>query len=191
MLVAVSGSIPVLERYRDRELTLDGLVEAAGRSLRQSGLQPDDGRVADGVDARGVRYYQTIGVIDRPVRYDGRRAVYGYRHLVQLLAVKKLQQEGHPLPLIQRALAGRSTEVLEQALGVVAGEQSRSIRPMADATRASGRSGLGEPGVSGGPRLVADIVAPGVTITVDTSRVPDPEEVIAIVQRALSEARRS
>jgi hypothetical protein len=96
-----------------------------------------------------------MGVIDRPVRYDGRRAIYGYRHLLQLLCVKKLQQEGHPLQLIQRTLAGRSTAALERALRQTEGETSgTAIRP-------PGPSAVeGKPDPSA-PRLVAAQVAPG------------------------------
>jgi DNA-binding transcriptional MerR regulator len=113
------SSTPGLAHYRDADLTLDELVRAATRLLRRLDLHPGDGRVAETIDARGVRYYQAIGVLDRPVRYDGRRAVYGYRHLLQLLSAKRLQQEGHPLQLIQRALAGRQTERLERALAAM------------------------------------------------------------------------
>src|SRR5512135_1920463 len=99
----MAAAASTLDRYRDAELTLGDLVAAAARLLRRLDVRPDDGRVALEPDARGVRYYQGIGVLDRPTRYDGRRAIYGFRHLLQLLAVKRLQQEGHPLHLIQQS----------------------------------------------------------------------------------------
>jgi DNA-binding transcriptional MerR regulator len=198
-----------LERYRDAELTLEALAGAAARLLRHLNVRPDDGRIAAGVDARGIRYYQALGVLDRPVRYDGRRAVYGYRHLLQLLAVKKLQQEGHPLQLIQRALAGRTTEGLEEAIGTLMAPSSRPARREwsrgegrnlreDDANAAPGREeetstapatedATAEPAVPRArSRLVAAQVARGVTLTLDPSVVADPEAVIALVERTLS-----
>jgi len=182
----VTGSSSPLGRYRDQELTLDGLAEAAAQWLRRLGLRPDDGRVAEGIDARGIRYYQTVGVIDRPVRYDGRRAVYGYRHLLQLLCVRKLQQEGHPLQLIQQALAGRPTDKLERALAATANVRPTAIRrgpirlpALSERNRVEGRE------LAATPQLIAAQVAPGVTITIDTAMVKDPEAVVAAVEGAL------
>jgi hypothetical protein len=180
----VAGSSPPLDRYRDQELTLEALVEAAVRLLRRFDLRPGDGRVAEAMDARGIRYYQTLGVIDRPVRYDGRRAVYGYRHLLQVLAAKKLQQEGHPLQLIQQALAGRSTESLEWALSAASDQEPGEIRLPPPPVRV-----FDADPVAAAPRLVAAQVAPGVTVTVDPAVVGDPEAVVAAIGRALGRLR--
>jgi DNA-binding transcriptional MerR regulator len=164
-----------LDRYRDAELTLEDLVAAAARLLKRLGLRSDDGRVAVAPDARGVRYYQGIGVLDRPLRYDGRRAVYGFRHLLQLLAVKQLQQEGHPLHLIQQSLAGRPAAALEQALGTMlaGGGSGRGPEPKARAA---------EPVAA----LVAARLALGVTVTVDPTVVADPDALIAHIAAILA-----
>jgi DNA-binding transcriptional MerR regulator len=190
------------DRYRDAELTLDDLVVAAARLLRRLDLRPGDGRVAPAPDARGVRYYQGIGVLDRPLRYDGRRAVYGFRHLLQLLAVKQLQQEGHPLHLIQQSLAGRPTATLEQALGTMltGRESGRSREPQAWAAEPMAALAVepvaalaGELIHAAGPRaaepaaLVAARLAPGVTITVDPSVVANPDALIAHIAATLAE----
>lgn len=115
-----------LARLRHQHLTLDDLVDVAGRLLRQLDVRSDDGRVTAVPDDRGVRYYQTLGLVDKPLRYDGRRAIYGYRHLLQLLAVKQLQQEGNPLHLIQQTLAGRPTEALERGLETMLADPAAS-----------------------------------------------------------------
>lgn len=169
------------EALRDQELTLEALVGTAARLLRQMQVRPDDGRVAEELDARGVRYYQALGVIDKPLRHDGRRAVYGYRHLLQLLSVKVLQQEGHPLHLIQQGLAGKSTESLEKALAAVADQGGSRIRLTPDATR----DGNATADRKWPPRLVAAQVAPGITVTVDPTVVEDPEAAISAVEKAL------
>lgn len=201
-----------LDRYRDVELTLEDLVEAAGRLLKRLDVRPEDGRVSAAPDARSVRYYQTIGVVDRPGRYEGRRALYGYRHLLQLLAVKQFQQEGHPLHLIQQSLAGCPTKVLEEALGVVLAGLGPSPQPtvaaapptQADAapSQASGQpTGRAAPSPSGpsldrlppaaAPQpavpaaLIAACVAPGITVTIDPALVSDPNAVLRSVAAAL------
>jgi DNA-binding transcriptional MerR regulator len=202
-----------LDRYRDVELTLEALVGAADGLLRRLDVRPDDGRIASAPDARLVRYYQTLGVVDRPLRYDGRRAIYGYRHLLQLLSVKRLQQEGHPLHLIQAALAGRATGVLEEALaGPSRGRgplpltlpetsQSAPPAPTRPITAAPGReSEFSATGTGAGNQrgrseaesspLVAARVAPGVTLTVDPTVVLDPNAVITLVASILSRVQK-
>ena len=47
-------------------------------------------------DRRAIRWYTTIGLIDRPVAHRGRTALYGPRHLLQLVAVKRLQARACP-----------------------------------------------------------------------------------------------
>jgi len=204
---------PPLNRYRDAELTLEALVDAANRLLRRLDVRPDDGRIASAPDARLVRYYQTLGVVDRPLRYDGRRAIYGYRHLLQLLSVKRLQQEGHPLHLIQAALAGRATAALEEAL--VASSSRHEPPPLRSPETWQCASPAAAPPIAGPPAretafsatgqgagnqlggseaefspLVAARVAPGVTLTVDPTVVPDPNALIVLVTTVLTRVQK-
>jgi len=58
-------------------------------------------------DARTVRYYTTLGLLDRPT-IEARQARYGERHLLQLLAIKALQAVDLPLAEIQQRLYARS-----------------------------------------------------------------------------------
>jgi DNA-binding transcriptional MerR regulator len=195
--------------YRSCALSLEELVETAAVLLRRLAVRPEDGRVAAEPDVRGVRYYQTLGIVDKPQRYDGRRAVYGYRHLLQLLAVKRLQQEGHALHQVQQALAGRSTDSLEAGLvsllqqrdaggakadrvltyGVaqprhIAASASRPLSaPPPDAAAAEGQS----PGAGSPPqRLIAVRVATGVTLTVDPLLVDEPYAIVELVAEAIA-----
>ena len=159
-----------LDRYRDAELTLDGLVDASARFLKRLDVRQKDGRVSSFPDSRGVRYYQAIGIIDRPLRYDGRRAIYGFRHLLQLLAVKRLQEEGRPLKLIQQSLSGCPTPVLEHALeAVLSGPEQGPVPQTA------------EPPL---PRTVR--VSPGVTITIDPAVVGDVEGLVRRLTNAIA-----
>ncbi len=155
-------------RFRDAEFSLDELSETAARLLRQEGTRVDDGRVAGAPDGRAIRFYQTLGVLDKPLRYDGRRAVYGYRHLLQILAVKRLQAEGYPLGMIQSSLPAKSTDDLERGL--------RAAAPMAGPPHELAAPAP-TPDVSLRRVLTAEI-APGITVTIDPAQVPEPERLI-------------
>jgi DNA-binding transcriptional MerR regulator len=73
-----------------------------------------NGQVRDIPDRRTIRYYTTLGLIDRPAAMRGRTALYGRRHLVQLVAIKRLQAAGRSLGEIQQLLLGLSTAKLQQ-----------------------------------------------------------------------------
>lgn len=76
-----------------------------------------NGRVREVPDARTIRWYQTTGIVDRPTAMRGRTALYGPRHLLQLLAIKRLQAHGHSLAAIQAELAGASDATLARLAG--------------------------------------------------------------------------
>ncbi len=88
--------------------------EVAGELARRGllGTAPD-ARVSAAPDARTVRYYTTLGLLDRP-RIENRQARYGQRHLWQLLAIKALQSLELPLAQIQETLYARSDAELQQ-----------------------------------------------------------------------------
>jgi len=65
-----------------------------------------------------VRWYTTTGLVDRPAGMRGRTALYGPRHLLQLVAVKRRQAQGHSLAAIQAELAGASDAELAVAARV-------------------------------------------------------------------------
>jgi DNA-binding transcriptional MerR regulator len=86
--------------------TLDELAGRVGAALAVDYPGQPSGRVRDLPDRRAIRWYTTIGLVDRPVAHRGRTALYGPRHLLQLVAVKRLQARGLPLVAIQQELAG-------------------------------------------------------------------------------------
>nr|WP_240948191.1 MerR family transcriptional regulator [Planosporangium mesophilum] len=63
-------------------------------------------------DRRAVRWYATTGLVDRPAGMRGRNALYGPRHLLQLVAVKRRQAEGESLARIQAELNGATDATL-------------------------------------------------------------------------------
>jgi DNA-binding transcriptional MerR regulator len=92
--------------------TMDELVERVARALAAEYAGAPNGRVRDLPDRRAIRWYTTTGLVDRPAGMRGRTALYGRRHLLQLVAVKRRQAQGHTLAAIQAELHGASEAVL-------------------------------------------------------------------------------
>src|SRR3954471_1396904 len=116
-------------------MTLDELSERVAAELAGRGMlgAAPDARVSAAPDARTVRYYATLGLLDRP-RIEGRQARYGERHLLQLLAIKALQAVELPLAEIQQRLYARSDaelKALVEAWGVEAREEGAARKPQA------------------------------------------------------------
>src|SRR3954447_9138052 len=93
--------------------TLDELVERVRAALAEAEYPgAPNGRVRDVPDRRAIRWYATRGLVDRPAAMRGRVALYGPRHLLQLVAVKRLQADGHTLAEIQAELTGAPDDTL-------------------------------------------------------------------------------
>ena len=97
--------------------SLDELSEEVGQLLNRYALlgAQQDNRVSPVPDARTIRYYTTLGLLDRP-RINGRQAQYSRRHVLQILSIKALQAINLPLSEIQTRLYGRSDAELEALL---------------------------------------------------------------------------
>ncbi len=110
-------------------LSLDDLSNGVQKMLADSGLleAQGDGRVAAAPDARTIRYYTTLGLLDRPKIVE-REARYGKRHVLQLVAIKALQATGLPLAEVQSRLYGCSNPELEALLTSVS--EARRRRPV-------------------------------------------------------------
>lgn len=102
-------------------LSLDELSTQVGQLLNRYALlgAQQDHRVSPVPDARTIRYYTTLGLIDRP-QITGRQARYGRRHVLQILAIKALQAINLPLSEIQTRLYGRTDGELEAILASLA-----------------------------------------------------------------------
>jgi DNA-binding transcriptional MerR regulator len=86
--------------------TLDELVERARAALAAEYSGAPNGRVRDLPDRRSIRWYAQTGLVDRPAGMRGRTALYGPRHLLQLVALKRRQAGGLSLAQIQAELTG-------------------------------------------------------------------------------------
>lgn len=99
------------------EWDLEAFVQVANDLLPQYLPPAADtrSRSAEAVNPRLVRYYTTQGVLDRPAR-QGREARYTYRHLLQLLVVRRLLAEGYSTTAIQPITTEKSDADLEALL---------------------------------------------------------------------------
>lgn len=125
------------------------MAELAGlvaRALSHDYAGAASGRVTDVPSVRVIRWYQTIGLVGRPAETRGRTALYGPRHLRQIVAVKRLQAEGHSLADIQARLLGAGDDVLAEVARVP--EELLSARSSAPATRPPSVDVLGAPSVA-------------------------------------------
>jgi DNA-binding transcriptional MerR regulator len=128
---------------REPRWTLDELAERVDTALAVDYSGPPSGRVRAVPDRRAIRWYTTIGLIDRPVAHRGRTALYGPRHLLQLVAVKRLQARGLPLVAIQQELAGATDSQLARVARLPEGVASG---PAVSASHGDGLSGTGQAG---------------------------------------------
>lgn len=85
--------------------TIGELGERVAGALAVDYAGAPNNRVRDVPDRRTIRYYTTLGLLDRPTM-RGRTALYGLRHLLQLAVIKRLQAKGWPLAKIQRSVIG-------------------------------------------------------------------------------------
>lgn len=95
------------------------------------------GRIREVPDIRTIRYYTTLGLLDRPLEMRGRTAYYGRRHLLQLVAVKRLQAQGMSLVQVQQALVGVSERKLAQVAALPPEFIERAITGKSEANEAS------------------------------------------------------
>tara|TARA_R110002072_G_scaffold16192_3_gene63639 strand:+ start:123 stop:881 length:759 start_codon:yes stop_codon:yes gene_type:complete len=107
-------SIPLVKQ----QWTLDQLGSHVARALSEGYEPAESGRVRAVPDRRTIRYYTTLGLVDRPSEMRGRTAYYGRRHLLQLVAIKRLQGEGQSLAEVQAHIAGLDDRSLEEIAAV-------------------------------------------------------------------------
>ncbi|MDQ3786489.1 MAG: MerR family transcriptional regulator [Actinomycetota bacterium] len=98
----------------DELYTLEQLSERVADLLSQGYDGQQSGRVRELPNGRTIRWYTTIGLVDRPLATRGRVALYGERHALQLAAIKKLQAQGLALAEIQERLLGVSDAKLAE-----------------------------------------------------------------------------
>lgn len=74
---------------------------------------PANGQISAVPNLRTIRYYTTLGILDRATVMKGRTALYSRKHLLQLVTIKRLQSEGLSLTQVQHRLSGMTERELE------------------------------------------------------------------------------
>ena len=167
-------------------MSLEQAVERANDLLSAATSAQPDGRVRSTLDARTVRYYQTLGIVPPPRRAGGRRAVYRSTHLVRAVMTKLLQSGGTRLGDIATRLGQRSDQDLWQQVGdlLQSGSASATVRtlesPAAPEPAMSPESTKGP----GDPHAVT--IMPGVHLLIEATASHDPDELIDAVRAYLA-----
>lgn len=79
---------------------------------------PRNGQVRAIPDDRTVRYYVTLGLLDRPSAMRGRTALYGRKHVAQVVAIKRLQTMGRSLSEIHGLWPTLDDQTLSRMSGI-------------------------------------------------------------------------
>lgn len=106
--------------------TLDELSARVSAALGSAEVAQDNGQVSEVPNGRTIRYYATIGLIDRPYA-AGRSVRYGRRHLLQLVAIKRLQAQGKVLAEVQQELLALSNVGLEKLAALPADDEIAAL----------------------------------------------------------------
>jgi hypothetical protein len=153
--------------------TIDELAAHVAAALGDGYPGAPNGRVRDLPDARAIRWYATIGLVDRPAAMRGRTALYGTRHLLQLVAVKRRQAHGRSIAEIQEELTGAS----EATLRAIARVPDALLAPAAEQPT-GGEPACGQTGSAAAPTAAGAVDSPARPARFWTERpaVPQPAD---------------
>ena len=106
--------IPLLRAHtRHAPFNARGLAAHASSLVDAAGMKPTNASARAMPSARAVRFYVASGLLDHPDG-AGTAATYGYRHLLQLLAIKIRQREGQTLDAIKKEMREITGDALER-----------------------------------------------------------------------------
>jgi Predicted transcriptional regulators len=121
LVSAPPDPLATLREYRSlAPWGLRDLAALAGGILDASGVVPVNAAARARPSERTIRFYVARGLVSPP---DGRgtAAVYSYRHLLQVLAIKLRQMEGATLETMTREFAGLTGDLIERRVAGVLG----------------------------------------------------------------------
>ncbi|HUX33175.1 MAG TPA: MerR family transcriptional regulator [Gemmatimonadaceae bacterium] len=107
-----------------------GLAAHATALVDAAGMRPTNASARAAPSPRAIRFYVASGLLDHP-QGAGTAATYGYRHLLQLLAIKIRQREGATLEVIKQEMCDVTGDALERR---VAGSIAPALAVGADTT---------------------------------------------------------
>jgi hypothetical protein len=118
---APPDALAVLREYRAlAPWGLRDLAALAAGILDASGIVPVNAAARARPSERTIRFYVARGLVSPP---DGRgtSAVYSYRHMLQVLAIKLRQMEGATLETMTREFAGLTGDLIERRVASALG----------------------------------------------------------------------
>lgn len=170
----------------DPRWTLAELVDELSRALSATALVPADARAREVPDARTIRYYTTLGLLDRPAELRGRTALYGRRHLAQLVAIKRLQAEGRTLAEVQERLAGLTARGLSALAALPAASSSAAAEPAAEQPGAEPPASPAARKLPAASRPRFWAASPAAPSSSSSSRASEPSEALPACALAVS-----
>jgi hypothetical protein len=100
--------------------SLRDLSALAGAILEASSVYPVNAAASARPSERTIRFYVTRKLVSPP-EGRGTAATYGYRHLLQILAIKLQQMEGATLEALVTELGGLPGDVVERRVAAALG----------------------------------------------------------------------
>jgi hypothetical protein len=188
--------------------SLRDLAALSGTLLEASGVVPVNVAARARPTERTIRFYVMKGLVDPP-EGRGTAAVYRYRHLLQVLAIKLRQMEGASLEALAREFTDSTGDVLERRVATALGPglpSPQELGALQSLLPARGRSAralrprLADPDIAPAIGVRSVIlrrvaVAPGAELTLDAThplfRHAGAEESIARAVSAALEAAAS
>jgi len=153
----------------------------------------DSKRVTWTPTPRLLRYYTTLGILDRAAHFQGRTAFYTGKHLLQVLAIKHLQQGGSKLEDIQQQLLGKSEDNLAELLGLklplpnpeVASQTATPLARRPDFWEELPSRALPTPDLPAAPRRQLLSLEPlaGIQVLIDSERLPEGFSIEEFLQK--------
>jgi DNA-binding transcriptional MerR regulator len=185
------ATVRSFHKYRGvSTLTAPELLTIVGELLATIVPRQTKYKVTDVPSERTLRFYTARGLVDKPIGRDGTTSRYGYRHILQLLAVKYLQSQYLPLVKVRSLLERAGNRDLEQLIPGITGVVHRGIgqqegrifntpagtAPEVTVSLEGPPPGGGAPAAS--PLPAADLwrhieVSPGVELHVHADALPD------------------
>jgi len=181
--------------------SLRELSALAGAILEASNVYPVN-TVARAIPSdRTIRFYISRGLVSPP-EGRGTSAIYMYRHLLQVLAIKLRQMEGATLDTIRDELAGLAGDVVERRVAAALGPTLPSPEMLGWPRRRHAtpppppplpERGGGSATSAAGSTVRRIVIAPGCELLIDAGHAylrgsRTEEELAAAVRRLLAKA---
>ncbi|WP_236008848.1 MerR family transcriptional regulator [Actinomadura physcomitrii] len=153
--------------------TIGELAERAVAVLAAGESAQVNGRIRDLPNERLIRWYTTIGLVDPPAGRRGRTALYGPRHLLQLVAVKRRQAAGRSIAEIQLELAAATDAVLERIAALPPGAMDQQAEAPIPTIAGTAEPASQSTASAANPRTAESVPDAGTTASAPRTAPPD------------------